>query len=62
MPQGSLLEPVLFLLYVNDIVEVSAVLSSILYADDSSLFLIEKNIIVPIHNMNNGRSILMVKL
>ena len=62
MPQGPLLGPLLFLLYVNDIVEVSSVLLSILYADDSSLFLIEENIIVLIHNMNNGKSSSMVKL
>ena len=53
VPQGSILGPLLFLLYVNDIVEVSSVLLPILYADDTSLFLIGKNINVLIHNMNN---------
>ena len=41
------------LLYVNDIVEVSSVLLPILYADDTSFFLIGKNINVLIHNMND---------
>ena len=48
-----ILGPLLFLLYVNDIVEVSSVLLPILYADDTSLFLIGKNINVLIHNMND---------
>ena len=40
VPQGSILGPLLLLLHVNDIVEVSSVLIPILYADDTSLFLI----------------------
>ena len=38
---------------MNDIVEVSSVLLPILYSDDTSLFLIKKNINVIIHNMND---------
>ena len=38
LPQGSILVPLLFLLYVDDIVEVRSVLLSILYADDISYF------------------------
>ena len=53
VPQGFILGPLLFWLYVNDIVEVSSVLIHILYADDTSLFLIGKNNNLLFHNMNN---------
>ena len=52
VPQASILGPCYFL-YVNDIVEVSSVLIPVLYADDTSLFLIGQNINVLIQNMNN---------
>ena len=43
-PQGSILGPLLFVLYVNDIANVSKLLFPILFADDNNVFLSGKNI------------------
>lgn len=44
VPQGSILGPKLFILYINDICQVSKLLSLVLFADDTNVFCSGENL------------------
>ena len=63
-PQGSILSPLLFLLYINDLPNASPVLDPIMYADDTNLFYSNNDIetLFPTVNMNWKRLVNDLKL
>ena len=53
VPQGSLLGPLLFIIYINDFCQVSEALSFIHFADDTNVFLVHSDIDVLVRKVNS---------
>ena len=53
VPQGSILGPLLFILYVNDIINTSTILNFVLFADDTTILYSHKDLVNKIGMINN---------
>jgi hypothetical protein len=56
VPQGSILGPLFFILYINDIVHVSKLANLIMFADDTNLCFKDANLDILINTVNGELS------